>query len=432
MKVDVQFEMEFENLQKLREDFKKSKTYKVNKEDSLYQALTQKNYESDNNIGYIDDNTGIITISTLPEMDAYLKMKGRELFNQLKQRNHKEHLRGSNVRNIGTYMKLNTKTQDISEFERFNQKGKKQIQNIISLYAGSIDGIKNNAVYDVIAPLAYATVSKSFRESLYKNCFLMAMYFQILVSSTPLDEDYEYQESGIPRVSMVNKGKLRNIDDIKKQLRKRPKVTKTHYADELKARADWRCWFEYVEITFGAFETEKSDADHADVYFSEEMFEKVADFNSIQKMTEIIIDAVKDYISEDDEELLRGKNDWSSTLGRFTVLNNNKHISTLEFGGYKQNTTKEKYGAKYSHGVENHHSYQAPNGFIRLTQELYNTLLQSGRWQNFASTLISRRNIAFVNENFDVKNTNTQFMRKLIQEGHVDSKQMSPNVFIRG
>lgn len=428
MKVDVQFEMEFENLQKLREDFKKSKTYKVNKEDSIYQALTQKNYESDNNIGSID-STGVITISALPEMDAYIKMKGRELFHQLKQRNNK--VRGSNVRNIGTYMQVNTKNQN-DEYKNFNKEGKKQIQNIISMYVGSIDGIKNNAIYDAIAPLAYTTVSRSFRENLYKNCFLMAMYFQILVSSTPLDEDYEYTETGTPRVSMVKNGKLRDIDDIKKQLRKRPKVTKTHYADKLKARGEWRCWFEYVETIFGAFETEDSDTGDAEVYFGEEMFEKVADFNAIQKMTEIIIDAVKEYISDDDEKLLQGKNDWTSTLGSFTVMNESKHISTLEFGGYKQNTTKEKFGAKYSHGVKNHHSYQAPNGFMRLTQELYETLLKSGRWEGYASNLISNRSMNIIMDSFDVKNTNTPFMQKLIENGHIDSKQMSPKVFVRG
>ncbi|MBO7715780.1 MAG: hypothetical protein J6S85_19615 [Methanobrevibacter sp.] len=225
---------------------------------------------------------------------------------------------------------------------------------------------------------------------------VLATYIQILVSLTPIDEEYDYEvvvgktnerqlkrklrkmgEHIIQR-NMVDKGReLRNefgseSDDyaalqsqIKVEFEKR---TIHHNIDTDIVRADWV--FHFRGHDFKAFESNRSSGQ---VHFEEDWFASTADQSSIMKIANVIYDTVK---NEDNLS-----NEW-------TKENLNPRKDMLEYGGYKKPTINEygkltrRIGTKYGfeHGVTRKgYVYQAPAGFERITEDYYKKCLKASR-----------------------------------------------------
>lgn len=237
-------------------------------------------------------------------------------------------------------------------------------------------------------------------------CLVAATYFQILVSLTPIDEEYEYEKSEvrdnrreiIRRINSLEKGLARKtkdstyqkltdiygsvLDDYKgltNQLEVKV-VTKhiKHKIDKDIVRADWILHFRGHE--FKAFSSNRSSGQ---IEFEEDWFVSTGDLESIRRIANVIYQTVKD------------SDDLSTN---WDCENINPRKDMLEYGGYKYSTkndagmltrrigTSPKY--HFEHGVmASGYVYQAPAGFERITKIYYLKLLHANR--GFATKFIN-------------------------------------------
>lgn len=240
---------------------------------------------------------------------------------------------------------------------------------------------------------------------------ICATYFQMLVSNTPVDEPYDYIENRVvyrtgritPPAGVLDMESKEEVAEAvdreeKKILRKSLKTRKViqvkhhHEPDEDYIRNDWVLHFKGLEIRAG-------DLDSS-------LFEKKSDRASALKLKDIIYGLTKD---------LQDKSPV------FWVENTNSRYGMLEYGGYKRDSNSVPAGGKAAapwigskygleHGVKNRHSYQAPNGFYRMTQAAWNVLVTSGRFKGYTAQFVNSR----MNK-LDVSSSRNSLSRKVLR-----------------
>lgn len=232
--------------------------------------------------------------------------------------------------------------------------------------------------------------------NLFYECVTAATYFQILVANTPMDERYTYQVKRMKydRLRYTNnKGEERDPDDVFNDMMKSSRVqlvTKTHIPDEESVRGDWVLI--YKGHRFKAFKTtpsKYSDGGTFEKTFYKSYFNAIKDEKSIEKMAIAIYETVYGHDSMVTESVLR---DSTSKNNNFRVENLNPRWEMLEYGYYKTSESEPKKGAKYSHGLTNHHSYQAPHGFLRLTEAYWNLMISNGEQYGLVSNFLNKNN----------------------------------------
>lgn len=256
--------------------------------------------------------------------------------------------------------------------------------------------------------LTIAKIKKQYINDMQYQCQIAATFFQILVSWTPIDENYSY------KARKINKGsspsslyKVRKDGSISKRQLKEPNLTSkkvTHIADEIKVRADWILTVN--GINFKAFKSEQADYNDpiprgaVTNQFREEDFIYTGDENAIKEIT------LKIY-----EKVMKKK----PTEIKWSYKNINPRWELLEKGGYEYDTVDEngnptyhtglsQYGFK--HGIKNHFTYQAPNGFISLTEAYY--MNQVGKNRGYITKFLNNKGF-----NIDIQDTDSEFINKL-------------------
>lgn len=256
------------------------------------------------------------------------------------------------------------------------------------------------------------------------GCVMMAAYFQILVSNTPVDEDYVFLQERLSTYTRKTDRGLTKTDrktgtvEPKKQTQLSTYITRRkHTADKVSVRGDWILTFRGK--TFKAYDSEPEQGSldvSADVYFGEEFFDRGVDTESIMRIAEMIMDATgRDFDSKRLVELEAEKLDPS-----LCVTNVNPRWQILETGGYTRNpsTKSPRKGSKYGleHGTKAGFTYQAPKGFVRLTNALWSSLAETGKWADIAVSFIEgRQDEARSLISLDAKDTSSPLVRKLMR-----------------
>lgn len=245
------------------------------------------------------------------------------------------------------------------------------------------------------------------------GCIMMAAYFQILAANTPIDEDYTFKVEELSaykkKTDRVKEGRITQIKTYIK--------TKRHEADRVSVRGDWVLSFRGK--TFKAFDSEPEEGSvhvSPDVYFGEEFFDKGVDTASMMRMAEIIMDATgKDFnvkqLGEMEKEMLDPTQ---------CVTNINPRWQILETGGYNRNPAalSPRKGTKYGleHGTKGGFTYQAPRGFVRLTNALWSELSETGKWADIVQSFVSgKQNKVRSMISLDVKDTSSPLVKRLMK-----------------
>jgi len=194
-------------------------------------------------------------------------------------------------------------------------------------------------------------------------CYYVASFFQQLVANTPLDEDYNYSRE---KVGYDEQGAI-----IRSSI-----VEETHYADKEKVRGDWV--LTYRGVGFKAFESKKPEGAQSIPYsitFNEKYFYTPGDEGSVLAIAKII-----------QKNTVYNELEIAAPLN-FSYDNINPRWKILEIGGYTR-TTKDmdqenRPGSRYAHGTRGGFTYQAPHGFVRLTEAFWNMNIRGNQWGRF-------------------------------------------------
>lgn len=174
-----------------------------------------------------------------------------------------------------------------------------------------ITGTIENEVYDAAGKM----ITKSVEDATERNLFLAAIFFQRVVSRTPMDEDY---------MTGVN-------DELKPVM---------HIADDDYVRDAWIASYGRKSISA------KSLRENYGCEFIK--------FNNRNEV-KIIYEQFKNLIGN------------RKNITRIRIANEHERFPLLEYGEYK-NDGSIKSGKNFKHGVKNGYSIQAPVGMLRLTQ----------------------------------------------------------------
>jgi hypothetical protein len=306
-------------------------------------------------------------------------------------------------------------------------------------HGGSLGG-------DQVTRLMGFNLAKNVKVAQKQESMAVAKYFQILVANTPMDDEYKYKDFNDPTNVYSEEQRARKAFIRKKleELRTKPKkkktqkdydreyflqdkletfyeqdrenkmgiVTRTHKPDKDYVRGDWILTFRGVR--FKAFETARGTS--ADVYFSMDDFKVVDDFKSITKIAQIIQEKTKDGVIG----------------GGFKVSNDNPRAAMLEYGGYDADDSGPFVGTKYGHkhGVNDSHVWQAPKGFYRLTNALWNDIAKdtkTGRYQSYI-----RKWINADLSNFSVADIDGAEVKKLLKKKTVRTNEIDLNKLTKG
>ena len=224
-------------------------------------------------------------------------------------------------------------------------------------------------------------IAKNYAERCFFGSTKAAAFFQLLVSNTPIDEEYEYtyrktylktnstryfdefndkELSRMAREDGLNRILRDSRDVIKDKLKGAKLVTKTytaiHKPDSSYVRYDWE--FTYKNKTFTPKEVMNACQD-------EDLFTKKGDADAIEKIANYFWAQTKD-------SGIKNEN--------FVYKNTNPRWELLEYGGYERDSVTVSIGKKYGfeHGVKNGWTYQAPRGYLRLIEGQWNMLIKSG------------------------------------------------------
>lgn len=345
-------------------------------------------------------------------ISAKVKINGQPLTKNLR-------LSGSNI--VEQLITGQIKAEDLRRSTTFEQ-------------LGSLGG-------DQVTRLAGFNLTKDILVAEREESMAVAKYFQILVSNTPIDEKYRYigkvytadglnlrlsesqrakwKELSKQRQKELKKGtaagdsnaeKLqKQIDDIT-QNPEEETTERIHYPDKDSVRGDWVLIFRGQR--FKAFETSRNCG--ADITFSKELFENVDDFSSVTKIAIAIHNATSD----------------SEVGGGFKVVNDNPRAAMLEYGHYEVENSTPKIGSRYAHGITNKHTYQAPKGFYRLTNALWNDIARdakTGRYQKHIEEWINKDL-----RNFNVADIDTDVMKKLLKKKTVSTDEINLKKLTKG
>ncbi len=216
--------------------------------------------------------------------------------------------------------------------------GSSQVESFVGsdgkVFAQKLAGAIENSVYNAAGQM----IAEKTEESKRRNLFLAAMFFQRVVSRTPLDEDY-----------------MTGINE-----RGKPTM---HYADNDSVRDCWVASYRNKKIT--------------SKYLRESCgctFLKFNDRTEVKKIYEQFLE-------------LAGK---TKNISGVHIDNTHERFPMLEYGEYLHDGSI-KSGEHYEHGVKGGYSVQAPAGMLRLTQQEFEDtafnipteeLMQNGRkWQ---------------------------------------------------
>lgn len=238
----------------------------------------------------------------------------------------------------------------------------------------------------------------------YYGCVIAASFFQILVSNTPLDEEYDYEteesETRTRNKSLRGKesdstGKQTTYikdewdfqQDVEVFTYKR-KRKRHHTPDKESVRMSWN--LHYKGRTFTSKELNEQCMN---------CFAKKADPASIESIAQYIYSKTKDS---------------PLTNANFTYDNSNKRWEQLEYGGYTSKNsgpyTGARYGSLYQHGITNGFSWQAPKGYVRATEALWNSLAESDFIWGSVATFLNN-----VLTQLDVSKVNSEIMQNLMK-----------------
>ena len=186
-------------------------------------------------------------------------------------------------------------------------------------FVSRIQGELENTIIDATGQM----VAEKALEISRRNLFLAAMFFQRVVSRTPLDEDY-----------------YTGVDE-----RGKPTI---HHADEDRVRDSWVASYNNFKITAK--------------YLRENCGCEFFVFNDRSEVKKIYQEFLK-FLSKG-----KGLADGTATLKGVRIENNHERFPMLEYGEYEHDGVIKK-GEHYEHGVKGGFSIQAPVGMLRLTQQ---------------------------------------------------------------
>lgn len=244
-----------------------------------------------------------------------------------------------------------------------------------------------NTLENAIIPKAF--VKKGIINEYY-GAVIAATYFQMLVSNTPIDEEYDFIESrvhyGTSELDLPKTMEDYDEKDIDNQLENNKKIyliQHHHVPDDEYIRDFWVLHFKGMDF-------------YSKDYASS-LFEKKSDKESAFVIADDIYKKTKDLT---DKSIA------------FSAENMNWRYNMLEYGGY-QRDGEANVGSQYGfeHGVKNKHSYQAPYGMKRLVDGLWNVLITSGRHYGYVSEFLnSRRN------KLDVSKIESRIVKMIVAE----------------
>lgn len=177
------------------------------------------------------------------------------------------------------------------------------------------------------------------------NLHIIAVFFQRVVSRTPIDEDY--------------------------WVRYKSGKTENHKRDENSCKLDW-----YVEY-------------RRHKYYVTEMIESLGDvFETYNDSTSIL--AIESWL----DSHLRGKTMPKTGRVTATIGNDNPHFAVLEYGGIKGSPNIDSSTGSnppsllsgeegQKHQMKNKRSIQAPYGMLRITEAELESIVQSSKTLNY-------------------------------------------------
>lgn len=207
--------------------------------------------------------------------------------------------------------KIKLKYQGASRIEQYTDRDGK-------VFSESIAG----AIEDRIATIAGSKIVEEMEKSRSRTLFLSAVFFQRVVSRTPLDEDYYYTD---------NKGNL-----------------VIHNKDDDVVRDCWVASYNRRKIT--AKQLRESGI----------TFDRFNDESEIRKIYEIFSKA-----------FIQGKG--NRNIKSIRIENTHERFPMLEYGEYLHDGDLKR-GELYYHGVEGGYSVQAPHGMLRITEAEFLTM----------------------------------------------------------
>ena len=178
------------------------------------------------------------------------------------------------------------------------------------------------AVQNTVVNVTGRKIFETMRMQRERTLFMTAVFFQRVVSRTPLDEDYEVE------------GKNGAIIE--------------HKADNDSVRDAWTASYNNRKIT------------------AKELREKGITFNTFNDEGEIrkIYNIFK-------KAFVQNKN---KNILAIHIENNHERFPMLEYGEYSKDSKEIKEGEFYEHGIEGGYSVQAPHGMLRITEAEFQTL----------------------------------------------------------
>ncbi|MBQ0112962.1 MAG: hypothetical protein KBT03_07520, partial [Bacteroidales bacterium] len=248
---------------------------------------------------------------------------------------------------------------------------------------------------------AKPSTNKQFIVRFAQGCLGAAIFFQNLVANTPIDEEYTYQITRYKRRNRDENGRIRygklttgrgkdrtvvSSESIAKNVMEggqveEYKVNAKHVPDNEEVRGDWVLTFR--GMNFKAYETDEPkwvnpsyNIGKINAYFRKSLFEKPNDIHSIMEIATILAK----------NTMQLNNSDVNKTDSTFEYINKNGRWALLEYGGYyekdsegnvKPSTSVPKQGAKHTHGTKNGFVYQAPRGMLRITELIWNGLLEN-------------------------------------------------------
>lgn len=297
------------------------------------------------------------------------------------------------------------------------------LREAFSKAAGEVRGkiLHTRPVFFYNVNLPIPRIASKYKSDIAYGCIYAAIKFFMYVTNTPKDEDYEYwvtipahEERKKKRARYKTKsGKLRPEEEVLAEMQEtvmvpERKVKRKHFKDEHYVRGDWMMTFRGCIVK--AFNTEAEPGSSSVTYdyqFSEEDFELDNSFitlegalereSKILKIANKLMELTEDagYEPELDKNGIPVYNSESFSC---PCTNVNPRWAQLEFGWYKYKDSdpSERTGIdgaplKYKHGLKSGYSYQAPKGFIGVTNFMLEKLTTNKNGSSkVASTLINR------------------------------------------
>ena len=221
-----------------------------------------------------------------------------------------------------------------------------------------------DAFDDVVGGFVVTSAKNALDNANATKLYIAAIFFQRVVSRTPLDENYTWTENGKER---------------------------KHKKDDDATRDHW--WIAYGKKKLCA----KDFPGCFDVFDDE---------NSINTLWRAFQNA---FATEKQMRTIRVYNDADPDK-----------FNTLEYGKFKQASSVTKDGELYKHGVTNHFSIQAPVGMLRYTEGELGFILETTLKRK--SAILARASKP--TQKVPDKNTVKKIFRRLKKQGRITEEEL--------